>query len=244
MPLISYTQQWSVSKYKGRKKVWSNHYEPVLVDVTDEVAAFLAYDKNSMKRYTWKTDKQKRRANIHKEISFEETAVNGDGEEYFIADFEDTYNPENRDPLSIVIHREDLAELDDEYVSTMTEKQYEVFSLFYNDYNNIEAAAMLGLDESSVRERLHTALKAAIMAYLTRSNFDLFLALHNEFKSQPESAGLTRYKFNEYLGVLFINRLSFFRPDQKELIDFVHETDYDAAMKKYFFNFLKTPEKG
>ena len=244
MPVIPYTLQRSVFKTIRKRKYWRYEYERILVDVSDEVAAFLEDDDKRERRYQWKIKKQMQRARIHRLISLDKIKYDDEGESYLVADLiEDTFNPENRNPLSIIIQNEDLAELIHEYSATMTKKQYEVFQLYEQGYNNVELAELLKLDESSVRERLHTAFKAAVMAYLTRSNFELFLALHNEFKSHPENANLPKHKFNEYLGVLFINRLSWFRHDQMELINFVLETDYDAVMKKYFLDFItKTPE--
>ena len=243
MPLIPYTLQWSVCTYKNRRKVWSDHYEPILVEVDDAVAAFLEEDDKAEQRYIWKTKKQRRDAKVFP-IYLDEVGITDDGDEYYVNDkYEDIYNPENRDPLSIVIQDEEAYELNLEYSSTMTKKQYEVFRLYNQGYNNTEVAGMLGIDESSVRERLYMSFRSAVSAYLIHSNRELFNALHNEFKSHPENADLPKHKFNEYLGVLFINRLSFFRRDQMELVNFVLETDYDAAIKKYFWDFMSKPPK-
>jgi len=245
VPVISYTIRKSVWKTIRNKRCWYYEYEHILVDVNDAVAEFLKKDSKRERRYQWKIKKQMRDARIHTLISIDEVKFDyNTSERYFVADLiEDVVNPENRNPLSIIIQNEKLAGLDHEYSSTMTKKQYEVFQLYKQGYNNTEVAKMLGVDESSVRERLHTAFRVAVMAYLTHSNWDVFLALHKEFKSHPENTNLSIHKFNEYLGVLFINRLSFFRRDQMEIINFVLETDYDVIMKKYFLDFItKTPE--
>lgn len=248
MPIIPYEIRRDICKLWRGKRFWRTVKKYIDVEVSEEVAAFLKESDKYDKRYNDKIRKQIKAANIVKVFSlneyeediFDDTAVCELGEIT-----EDTVHPENRNPLAILLENEELAELDHEYLGTMTKKQYEVFQLYEQGYNNTEVAKMLKLDESSVRERLHSAFRAAVMAYLTRSNWGLFFAQHNEFKSYPENAKLPKHKFNEYLGVLFINRLSFFRHDQIEYINFVLETDYEAAMKKYFLDFItETPENG
>ena len=75
MPEILYTLQWSVRKIINRKPRWFVEYEPVLVNVNDAVAEFLADDDKRERRYQWKIKKQKQDANIHTVISLDEVGT-------------------------------------------------------------------------------------------------------------------------------------------------------------------------
>lgn len=243
MPIITYTIQKSICK---SPYCWYYEYEQVLVDVSDEVAAFLAKDNKREQQYYWKIKKQLQDAKIKIVFSLDKVSVDSESdEEYIVADLlEDSVNVENRNPLNILIQNEDNAALELEYSSTMTKKQYEVFQLYNQGYNNTEVAKMLKLDESSVRERLYMAFRTVVGAYLIHSNTDIFHGLQAELYAQYGDT-LPKHKFDNYLSVLFINRLSLYRPDQAKMINYVIETDYEAAVKKYFSDFItETPEKG
>ena len=111
MPIIPYTLQRSIQKIINGKQRWFYEYEPVLVDVNDAVAEFLAKDDKRERRYQWKIKKQKQDANIHTVFSLDEVGRTGNGEEYLVADLiEDTVHPQNRDPLDIVIDKEERKE--------------------------------------------------------------------------------------------------------------------------------------
>lgn len=107
MPVITYTIQWSVKTVRG-KMCWYNEYEHILVDVSDEVAAFLEEDDKREQRYLWKIKKQKQDAGIHTVLSLDEIIKSDDGvnADIPISDIiEDTVNPSNYNPLEIVMAR-------------------------------------------------------------------------------------------------------------------------------------------
>lgn len=84
----------------------------------------------------------------------------GDAEEAVERSYRNEYNwREDRvgeDPETIYIRKETRHEM----LESMTEKQREVFILYYQyGYNQYEIAGMLGVDQSSVRDRLNGALK-------------------------------------------------------------------------------------
>ena len=60
------------------------------------------------------------------------------------------------DPETIFIRKETRREM----LESMTEKQREVFILYYHyGYNQYEIADMLGVDQTSIRDRLEAVLK-------------------------------------------------------------------------------------
>lgn len=241
MPLVTYAIEKQFLKTKNKRKVWYIGYGYIDVEVPDAVAAFLEEDDKRERRYNWKTKKQLEAANIKFVFSLD-AQLTAEAEDNFAELIEDVIHPENRNPLDIMIQNEDNAALDLEYTSTMTKKQHEVFRLYNEGYNNTEVAKLLGLDESSVRERLHMAFRTVVGAHLIHSNKGIFQSLQAELISHYGNT-LPIHKFNGYLGTLFMNRLSIIRRDQLEMVNFVLETDYDAAVKKYFSDFLtKTPE--
>jgi DNA-binding CsgD family transcriptional regulator len=201
------------------------------------VAEFLEYDNGSDDRYKEKIKKQKRNAGIRATIYLDREVLGS-----IVANHvEDTVNFSNRDPLAIILEAEYLWELQDEYWYTMSRKQYDVFRYHEWGYNNTEIAEMLGVDESTVREQLYKAFVAAVFRYLKHSNADLMQSIKKEVREIYKNE--TQYTINRYTATLFLNRLFFFRPDQRHLLDFVNGTDYQEMMKKYFLErFFKTPE--
>jgi len=169
MPVIPYTLQWSEYKTLGRKKRWCEKYEQVLVEVNDEVAAFLKKDDKREQRYQWKIKKQKRDAKIFYEFSLDEMVQpsDGTGEEFPVEEIiADKVHPENRDPLEIMLEKEAITQLnkiaairDKLYASKMTKKQYEVWKYHNDGHRPSHIARLLNIDESSVRERLKNAYK-------------------------------------------------------------------------------------
>jgi len=171
MPVIPYTIQRSVRKIINGKQRWFYEYEPVFVDVNDAVAAFLGDDDKRERRYQWKIKKQKQDANIHTVFSLDEIGRTSDSEEYLVADLiEDTVNQQNRDPLDIIIDKEERKEskkrskelsamFKEMYSTLLTKKQYEAWEYSDKGYNTTEIAKLLNIDESSVRERLENAFK-------------------------------------------------------------------------------------
>jgi len=167
VPIISYTIRNSACKTVRNKKCWYYEYEQILVDVNDAVAKFLEEDDKREKRYLWKIKKQMQDARIHTVFSLDEMISFGDGAESSITDIiEDNVNPENYDPLEIVVEKEIkeeqkrvAASLDEMCASLMTKKQYEVWQYSGQGFNVSEIAKILNIDESSVRERLQNALK-------------------------------------------------------------------------------------
>ena len=162
MPIISYTIQVSVFKKVGkRKKCWYYEYEHTLVEVNDAVAEFLEEDDKREQRYIWKIKKQMQDAGIRALVPLDKArgmkAVDC---------IEDKTHPQNRNPIEIVIERENekeekkiTAKRNKKIAGLMTKKQYEAWKYIKEDYSITAIAKLLNIDESSVRERLQNAYK-------------------------------------------------------------------------------------
>ena len=90
----------------------------------------------------------------------------GDAEDAVERSYQNEYNWREdqigEDPETIYIRKETRREM----LESMTEKQREVFILYYHyGYNQYEIAEMLGVDQTSVRDRLNGALKKAKKIY-------------------------------------------------------------------------------
>ena len=164
MPEISYPIQRSVPKIVRGRKCWYYEYEHILVDVNDAVAEFFADEDKKNKRYKWKIDKQKQAAKIYTEFSLDEIVQSDDDEDFPVAEMvEDTVHSENRDPLEMIIEREEEEQaafdaiLDKLHTSILTKKQYAVWQYNRAGYGFADIARMLNIDESSARERLRNA---------------------------------------------------------------------------------------
>lgn len=187
-------------------------------------------------RYLEKIKKQKQDANIRAIIPLDK--IRG----MAIAEYiEDTVNPANRNPLFLILEDEYVKELEDEYFYTMSRKQFDVFCYHEWGYNNTEIAEIFGIDESSVRERLYKAFVVAVFRYLKYSNSKLLKTIKKEVQEIYKDK--STHVINRYTAVLFLNRLFFFRSDQREMIDFVNGVNYQETMIKYFQEkIFKTPE--
>lgn len=75
---------------------------------------------------------------------------------------EDGYEPPSAapDPLETLIEKEERREYYEKLLHPLTDKQREVYILhFIKGYSNLQIAALLHIDESSVRERIFWAQK-------------------------------------------------------------------------------------
>lgn len=236
MPIIPYTLRQNVFKIKNGKKCWYYKYEQIFVDVNGEVAEFLEYDNGREKRYLEKIKKQKQDAGIRAIIPLDKI------KDMKIADYiEDTVHPANQNPLALILEDEYLRELQDEYYYTMSRKQYDVFCYHEWGYNNTEIAKLFGVDESTIREQLYKAFVAAVFRYLKHSNSDLMQSIKTEVREIYKIE--TLHNINRYVAILFLNRVYFFRPDQRKMVDFINGTNYQEMMEKYFLErFFKNPE--
>jgi DNA-directed RNA polymerase specialized sigma24 family protein len=173
MPVITYTIQKSICKTVAGRKRWYYEYARIPVAVSSEVVAFLTEDEKRERRYRWKTAKQMRDAGISAIFSLDglKQSDSEQNEDYPVAEIvEDTVHSDNRDPLEIILENEYeqkskteqerfAAELDKKCAAVMTKKQYEVWEYNKQGYRLAEIARHLGIDESSVRERLKNAVE-------------------------------------------------------------------------------------
>lgn len=125
------------------------HYEEI--EVTEEFKReyeFLIVQERA--RY-WKEMQQKYRAGIRctKDFSLEKFTEDG----YELSSSAPA-------PLEALIEKEDRQEYYDKLLRTLTDKQREVYILYnLKGYSKVQIAALLNIDESSVRERLFWAQK-------------------------------------------------------------------------------------
>ena len=121
------------------------------VEVTEEFKReyeFLLVREQALR---WKEMKQKERAGLRcvKNLSLDKFG-------------EDGYDlpTEEPDPLETLIAKEERREQYQKILSCLTEKQRQVYILFYiKGYKKVQIAAMLHIDERSVRRRLEWAQK-------------------------------------------------------------------------------------
>ena len=111
----------------------------------------------------WKEMKQKERAGFRcvKNLSLEKFG-------------EDGYDlpAEAPDPLERLIAKEERRERYQKILSCLTEKQRQVYILFHIEgYKKVQIAAMLHIDERSVRRRLEWARKRISKNFLKNSRF-------------------------------------------------------------------------
>lgn len=133
------------------------------VEVTEEFKReyeFLLVRKQALH---WKEMKQKERAGLRcvKNLSLEKFG-------------EDGYDlpAEAPDPLERLIAKEERREQYQKILSCLTEKQRQVYVLFYiKGYKKVQIAAMLHIDERSVRRRLEWAQKRISKNFLKNSRF-------------------------------------------------------------------------
>ena len=111
----------------------------------------------------WKEMKQKERARLRcvKDLSLDKFG-------------EDGYDlpADNPDPLERLIQKEERREYYRKILSCLTEKQRQAYILFHlKGYKKVQIAAMLHIDERSVRRRLDWAQKRIIKNFLKNSRF-------------------------------------------------------------------------
>lgn len=125
------------------------HYEEI--EVTEEFKReyeFLLVQERA--RY-WKIKKQKQRAGLAVKCDLSLDVM-----------YENGIEPESTipDPLKSLIEKEERREYYEKLLRPLTDKQREVYILhFIKGYSNLQIAALLHIDESSVRERIFWAQK-------------------------------------------------------------------------------------
>ncbi|GHV03064.1 hypothetical protein FACS1894211_15480 [Clostridia bacterium] len=242
MPVIPYTIEKSVCKRAGGRQYWQYAYEHILVEVSDAVAVFLAEDDKRERRYRWKIKKQMQAANIRTVFSLDEFVRSDDGEERPAADYiEDTVNPENRNPLTILIEKEFTDGLYHLYSLVMPSKQSDVFKLHERGYTTTDMAEMFGIDESSARERLHNAFKKAVELYIVRKNYDILNGLE-QFFFKDLHGKISDTKYNRLFAAVFRFFVAYTNPHQINLLKFVIDGEYEREIKKYLEKSNPTPE--
>lgn len=125
------------------------HFEEI--EVTEEFKREYEFLLVQEKAQYWKIKKQKQRAGmeVKYDLSLERFCEDG----YEIPSVEP-------DPLETLIVREDRRDYYEKLLRPLTDKQREVYILhFIKGYSNLQIAALLHIDESSVRERLYWAQK-------------------------------------------------------------------------------------
>ena len=218
--------------------------EHILVDVNDAVAEFLVHDDKRERRYQWKIKKQMQDAGICRTVYLDEIKYDSNtNEQYFVANIiEDIINPENRNPLSIIIEREFTDTLYHLYSQAMTQKQYEILKFHEQGYTTSDIAKVLGIDESSARERLHNALKKAVEMHVMHSNYDILTGLQ-EFIFKDLYGKISATKYNNLFSSVFRLVIALINPSQRELIKFIIGNEHENKIIKYLDSLKPTPEK-
>ena len=137
------------------------HYEDI--EVTEEFKEEYEFLLIREKAQHWKEMKQKERAGLRcaKDLSLDKFS-------------EDGYDlpSEKNDPLEAIIQKENRQEQYKKIFSCLTEKQRQVYILFHiKGYKKVQIAAMLHIDERSVRRRLEWAQKRISKNFLKNSRF-------------------------------------------------------------------------
>jgi hypothetical protein len=177
MPTIPYIIQKNVQRLVNGRRRWFVKYETVSVDVSDEVAEYLAKNDKYEQDYQARMKRYKRKAKIYEPFSLDVAIQLDDGSEIQIGELiADRFNLDNSDPLEIIMAKETIYErirgikyegeeekksptFMEVCASKMTKKQYEVWRYHKSGYSNVAIARLLKIDESSVRERLKNAKK-------------------------------------------------------------------------------------
>ena len=133
------------------------------VEVTEEFKREYEFLLVREQALYWKEMKQKERAGLRcvKNLSLEKFG-------------EDGYDlpAEAPDPLERLIAKEERREQYRMILSCLTEKQRQVYILFHiKGYKKVQTAAMLHIDERSVRRRLEWAQKRISKNFLKNSRF-------------------------------------------------------------------------
>ena len=133
------------------------------VEVTEEFKREYEFLLVREQALHWKEMKQKERARLRcvKDLSLDKFG-------------EDGYDlpADNPDPLERLIQKEERREYYRKILSCLTEKQRQAYILFHlKGYKKVQIAAMLHIDERSVRRRLDCAQKRIIKNFLKNSRF-------------------------------------------------------------------------
>ncbi len=125
------------------------HYEEI--EVTEEFKREYEFLLVQERALHWKEMQQKYRAGMRCTKDFSLDKFTEDGYEL---------SSSTPDPLETLIEKEDRAEYYEKLLRPLTDKQRKVYILhFIKGYSNLQIAALLHIDESSVRERLFWAQK-------------------------------------------------------------------------------------
>lgn len=142
-------------------KFADGHFEEI--EVTEEFKReyeFLLIQENAQ---YWKIKKQKQRAGLEVKYDLSLDRLSEDGYELSSFDI---------DPLEQLIEEEEKQEYYNELLEPLTVKQREVFILHYiKGFSKVQIAALLNIDESSVRERLSWAQKKILNNFLKHPRF-------------------------------------------------------------------------
>lgn len=133
------------------------------VEVTEEFKREYEFLLVREQALHWKEMKQKERARLRcvKDLSLDKFG-------------EDGYDlpADNPDPLERLIQKEERREYYRKILSCLTEKQRQAYILFHlKGYKKVQIAAMLHIDERSVRRRLDWAQKRIIKNFLKNSRY-------------------------------------------------------------------------
>lgn len=116
----------------------------------------------------WKEMKQKERAGLRcvKNLSLDKFSE--DGYDLPVA---------GPDPLERLIQKEERREYCRKILSCLSEKQRQAYILFHlKGYKKVQIAAVLHIDERSVRRRLEWAQKRILKNFLKKADFDAILS--------------------------------------------------------------------
>lgn len=131
------------------------HFEDI--EVTDEFKREYEFLAVQERAHYWKIKKQKQRAGlaVKYDLSLDRLCENGQEPTAFA-----------NSPLDEVIEREERAEYYRKLLRPLTDKQREVYVMHHiKGYSKVRIAAILHIDESSVRERLYWAQKKNIALF-------------------------------------------------------------------------------
>ena len=125
------------------------HYEEI--EVTEEFKLEYEFLLIQERALYWKEMQQKYRAGMRCTKDFSLDKFNEDGYEL---------SSSAPDPLESLIEKEERREYYEKLLRPLTDKQREVYILFHiKGYKKVQIAAMLHIDERSVRRRLEWAEK-------------------------------------------------------------------------------------
>lgn len=132
------------------------HYEDV--EVTEEFKQQYEFMLVQERARHWKEMQQKYRAGLRCANDFSLEKINEDGHELY---------SDSPDPLEMMIEKEERADYYRKLLSPLTDKQREVYILHHiKGCSKVQIAALLHIDESSVRERLYWAHKKILKNFL------------------------------------------------------------------------------